>query len=341
MVQSKKSCVDITAFSEYRSILMVSAALSIFLMHIICSGIYTFGSALDKMIVLWGSSGVDIFFFLSGMGIYCSLDNSHKNCGGGHWYRNRLLKVMIPYILIIIPFSILNKDSFAISVSRISTLYFWIFQNDGCWFVSFIILMYLASPLMYRVIKTDEGRPSSRTVWVLLTCVCIALLVFEWAAEDLFLRLSIGISRIPSFIVGMMIGSNLKRRLTGIPLGLLPLLVIVSIVEFLLDVNEMSFIILTLKSCRSLLILSLEAMLITTVSAKVKGFFQGKAIASLGSITLEFYLIHLLILNLIRSYNITVLNDRILMVGLFLAATIIMSYGVHIISKRLLRFLQV
>ena len=83
MVQSKKSCVDITAFSEYRSILMVSAALSIFLMHIICSGIYTFGSALDKMIVLWGSSGVDIFLFLSGMGIYCSLDNSHKNCGGG------------------------------------------------------------------------------------------------------------------------------------------------------------------------------------------------------------------------------------------------------------------
>lgn len=77
--------MDITAFSEYRSILMVSAALSIFLMHIICCGIYSFGSALDKMLVLWGSSGVDIFLILSGMGIYCSLDNAHKNrVGGGY-----------------------------------------------------------------------------------------------------------------------------------------------------------------------------------------------------------------------------------------------------------------
>lgn len=81
MFQSNKSCMDITAFSEYRSVLMVSAALSIFLMHIICCGIYTFGSVLDKMLVIWGSSGVDIFLILSGMGIYCSLDNSHKNGG--------------------------------------------------------------------------------------------------------------------------------------------------------------------------------------------------------------------------------------------------------------------
>lgn len=187
----------------------------------------------------------------------------------------------------------------------------------------------------------DEGRKSLRTVWALLTCVCIALFVFEWATEDLFLRLSIGVSRIPSFIVGIMIGSNLTHRRTGIPLGLLLLLAIASIVELLLDVNEMSFIVLIMKSCRSLLILTLEAMILTAGSAKVNSLFKGKAIASLGSITLEFYLIHLLILNLIKQYNITVLNDRILAVGLFLTATVIMSYGVHSISKRLLRFLRV
>lgn len=65
MLQSGKSCMDLTVLSEYRSILMVSTALSIFLMHIICGGIYTFGSLLDKTLVLWGSSGSDIYECLS------------------------------------------------------------------------------------------------------------------------------------------------------------------------------------------------------------------------------------------------------------------------------------
>ena len=80
--------------SKHRDELMGYAAISIFLMHVVCANLFSWG-VVDKLFVLWGSSGVDIFLLLSGLGISCSLKkiNINDRYELFEWIKKRFLEL--------------------------------------------------------------------------------------------------------------------------------------------------------------------------------------------------------------------------------------------------------
>lgn len=164
--------LEIQMLSTYRNLLMGLAAIGVFVMHFIVQGVLAFPSPLKKIetvLLLWGSSGVDVFCLLSGFGLFYSLE---KNPKLSQYYKKRVIRVYIPFLLITIPgYLFFLKISIKKCLIKWTTLYLWVSGNDGTWFVSFIIVMYLLSPIIYKFYKSSSTRKL-----IVKHCIAVALM---------------------------------------------------------------------------------------------------------------------------------------------------------------------
>lgn len=91
------------------------------------------------------------FLFLSGFGLYYSFTKSPKIKG---FYKRRFVRLIIPFVIIALPFLLIDvaegKYGLDIFTLRISTLYFWVVGNDGLWYISLSVILYLLFPLLYK-----------------------------------------------------------------------------------------------------------------------------------------------------------------------------------------------
>ena len=177
--------LEIQMLSTYRNLLMGLAAIGVFVMHFIVQGVLAFPSPLKKIetvLLLWGSSGVDVFCLLSGFGLFYSLE---KNPKLSQYYKKRFIRVYIPFLLITIPgYLFFLKISIKKCLIKWTTLYLWVSGNDGTWFVSFIIVMYLLSPIIYKFYKS-----SSTKKLIVKHCIAVALmwiLLCVWGGSEHF-----------------------------------------------------------------------------------------------------------------------------------------------------------
>lgn len=174
--------LKIQMLSTYRNLLMGLAAIGVFVMHFIVQGVLAFPSPLKKIetvLLLWGSSGVDVFCLLSGFGLFYSLE---KNPKLSQYYKKRVIRVYIPFLLITIPgYLFFLKISIKKSLIKWTTLYLWVSGNDGTWFVSFIIVMYLLSPIIYKFYKS-----SSTKKLIVKHCIAVALMwILLWGGASI------------------------------------------------------------------------------------------------------------------------------------------------------------
>lgn len=200
--------LKIQMLSTYRNLLMGLAAIGVFVMHFIVQGVLAFPSPLKKIetvLLLWGSSGVDVFCLLSGFGLFYSLE---KNPKLSQYYKKRVIRVYIPFLLITIPgYLFFLKISIKKSLIKWTTLYLWVSGNDGTWFVSFIIVMYLLSPIIYKFYKS-----SSTKKLIVKHCIAVALMwILLWGGERAFpaliAQVGIALYRIPIFFTGMLLAA--------------------------------------------------------------------------------------------------------------------------------------
>ena len=97
---------------------------------------------------LIGSIGVEIFIFLSGLGLYYSL---RKQFNISRYIYNRVERTIIPYLIYggffwIVVDIILSKRYIKNFLYDYSLLSFWIDGNKHLWFVAFIIVIYIIFP---------------------------------------------------------------------------------------------------------------------------------------------------------------------------------------------------
>lgn len=98
-----------------------------------------------------GTSGVDFFFVLLGLGLFCYFTNNGNVLD---FYRKRLVRLLPTYFIIITPYWIvrdilLDKKSI---LSFLSDLLFRTFFSEGmrrCWFIPAIIIYYLLFPMIF------------------------------------------------------------------------------------------------------------------------------------------------------------------------------------------------
>lgn len=163
-----------------------------------------------------GSIGVDVFVFLSGFGIYHSLSAEPPL---GKFYARRLRRVLVPYLVIGLLFwgfkdlvvLHLPIERFLYDYSFVS---FWLEGVRTVWYVPFILLMYLVSPLVWRVIKIGIPSIVLAATW-LVGCIAVRAAVPVFYAHT-----EIALMRAPLFFLGMGCG-KLAMRNPHVPPALL------------------------------------------------------------------------------------------------------------------------
>lgn len=201
---------NLNNLSQYRGQLMGIATLMIIFCHI---NVYipNLPSYIAKPLT-YGNYGVDVFLLLSGIGLSYSLAKC-KNLKD--WYLKRYKRILVPYILIQVPFwtyyIVTGQFDFIDNLKVLSTIEFWL-SHRGAWFIALLIPLYLVTPILYRV-------SNCKAKWYIVTLM-IAVLVFssKYATihkgdfDNILYNVIFAAKRCACFFVGLAITPYVKDK---------------------------------------------------------------------------------------------------------------------------------
>ena len=150
----------------------------------------------------------DGFLFLSGFGLYYSFS---KNGDLRQFYLKRVNRVLLPYMVMSLPFFLLSLATGNISLStfllKLTSLYFWFLGNDGMWYISMSVALYFLFPVVYRFlfIKQKEQVILVKTLLIIITCIAVNFILYAFAPHY-FSMVQIGVTKAPMFFIGMLVG---------------------------------------------------------------------------------------------------------------------------------------
>lgn len=236
-----------------------------------------------------GYAGVDLFFLLSGIGLYYSME---KDDHIPRFYKKRGSRVLLPFLAVALPYEGLRLCLGYITpttfLQKITLTEYWINGDMTYWFISAILVLYLAYPLLYRIIKNRDYATQ-----VLLLTASFALVRLLYENQPLFYRYNGFIFRIPVFLIGCFLAPAVKK---GVPLRTLPTLISTLCLSLFcfrlwLDCNQdwswflRMYIFIPLSLALALLI----GTLLSQLPAKNP---LNSLLLFFGSMTLELYLLH-------------------------------------------------
>ncbi len=203
--------------STYRSELMGWSILWIMMLHFRFITLTPLG-----FVAQYGFAGVDIFMFVSGLGLYYSLSKSQELIP---FYKKRLKRIFPVYYFIGIFASILLfDDNLATYLFRYTTIGYWIGAPFFEWYIPSLMLCYLLAPIAFRMINGWQRYLLSALIMAIVVLSFFAAEHQFFSPRDHFFTLY----RIPAFLSGMFTGYLLKQKasarfylvwlLAGIPL---------------------------------------------------------------------------------------------------------------------------
>lgn len=274
--------------STYRGELMGLAMLMIMLFHVPLSSHNPF-FGLHRM----GNIGVDIFFFLSGVGLWFSWT---KNPNYKHFFKRRYLRVYPAWLLMASLYYIprfKGGDTMAwVDLFGDITINwgFWLHDELTFWYIPAAMMLYLFAPAYMNLIKRDT---TYRWLPVVMVVWCVAV---QWVApiHNAVGHLEIFWSRVPIFFIGLGMGERVQQKHSA-PLSSVWLLLAVVLIgmgtsiymeqnlhgKFPLFIERMVYIPVTVCGIW---------LLGTTLRHIGRG--ARRALTFIGSISLEIYLIH-------------------------------------------------
>lgn len=207
---------DLFEISRVRPYLMGIATLWITFYH--CKYLNLFNSAFltrTRLLGLFtrvetiGNCGVDLFFFLSGLGLYFSYTRLREK--EPHplraFYRRRYRKIL-PTILIVtvLTFGMVEKADLANWAGGVFLygLYWPTLERGNFWYLSATVVLYLFFPLIYRGIQ--RKRAAAGTAGMILAAVALAMGLRTFAREYYYTHAILMVCRIPVFILGAYTG---------------------------------------------------------------------------------------------------------------------------------------
>ena len=159
----------------------------------------------------WGNSGVDMFLFLSGIGLYFSYTkDSHVLT----FWKKRLMRILPTAFLIAtfyVSFRYVNgrfTSGLSYYVSRLTFTYFFFSGERVFWFISLILLLYLVFPIFYKIIAKWR-------IWGMLALVALVI-IFNFTLRavkpGVYSNVEIAFCRIPVFIIGIWAGKFVMEK---------------------------------------------------------------------------------------------------------------------------------
>ena len=149
-----------------------------------------------------GYGGVDIFFFLSGFGLYHSLSRSGDLKGYLRRRAERLLPAYLPFCTVWLGVMLLlTRPGIASAVRVVMGNVFMVAFFSGApiqinWYVSALALSLVLAPFIYAVLSSNVEK---RTLPLSALCFAAGL---AFVGNDAYMA----VSRIPVFVLGMAVG---------------------------------------------------------------------------------------------------------------------------------------
>lgn len=282
-------------YSRYRLDLFGVAIILIMILH----GLQDSGN--NNLSIMYqsiiGSIGVEIFAFLSGMGLFFSLKrNNNKKL----FYKKRVFRILPEYFLIAgVTFGIhdfiFNKGSF------FKDLLFISFFGNGMrlyWYIIFILIMYVIYPFFFNIFNSNK-KNNTIVCWSLIIIWMVMLVVLKKYNFDLYDNIYIMLNRVPVFILGSYYG---KKIYDGVDVNKDDWILIISgtFIKIYTILNLPMSNLLPLTVVQLLFIVPLIWIIIYVLNMIKKT----KYLQLLGSISLELYIIHVSVRLLFQDANL-------------------------------------
>ena len=171
-------------FSKYRTELMGIAALGVLAGH--STDIVRYPIVLQTLLS-YGAVSVYIFAVLSGMGLYYSLKKRGAGYSKWEFYKRRMFRVFLPYLLIAgtwygIKYLVIER-SISGFIYELSTLSYWM-EHKGAWYVAMLLPAYLLFPFLYDFVERKKGKVRLGLVY----SVCFTLMVLTFYLNELLYK---------------------------------------------------------------------------------------------------------------------------------------------------------
>ena len=285
--------------TTYRGELFGIATLMIVLCHSV--SIVPFPGGLATLIA-YGTMGVNVFLFLSGIGLYYSLKNNGNYLV---FYKKRFIRVIVPYLFIGglwygIRYLICEKGNIVQFLYELSTLSFWK-EHKGAWYVAAIIPIYMLYPLLFRWL--EKGKRALKT-GLLIELILLSALYISSVNIPLYNHLSQIIVGGCIFLIGNYVAESIRMDIFNGRVLFIAGLVLFTI-KSVTPLKEIQIF------CdMSVGMLSISIIFIINIFIKYSGKLCRCMLVKIGSISLESYLFNIFLLQAIKYWgNIFLTND--------------------------------
>jgi len=150
--------VDLNLINKYRKELFGIASCMIVFHHLTIKGSGSPIVDIYMFLRLLGAMGVDVFLFMSGIGLVYSYEKTYSI---KEFYIRRCKRILPAYLCIVLPFyfwkdCIVSENGVLMLVKHLFLLQFWE-KGAGDWYIAAILILYALFPLIYFSIKNIPG----------------------------------------------------------------------------------------------------------------------------------------------------------------------------------------
>ena len=294
---------------SYRNVAYGLAAIWIVLYHL--EGYRHVEIPVITKIFYMGNVPVDIFLFLSAIGLSYSIENNSLK----QFYKNRFSKILVVYFLSITPFMIwkyfVSMDIDALTIPKflfeLSTLSYF-FTEEGLfpvWYIPCILLFYTCFPLLYKIYRKNK--------WYIIALICLFVcsgIILVKTDSIIICNIERTFSRIPIFLFGIFMSDCVKNNKRINYIWIVGAFLVVIITMFIYPVTNHLGVYMHLMYIKYIYgvmgvsILVVGAFILEkTKKYKIVGPFL-KIFTFIGTLSLEVYLIHSALNRFLGYYNI-------------------------------------
>ncbi len=329
MQQRFKELSNYNVFSKHRQFLMGVATLFIGIFHLD----FFAPVAMHKYPVVYETVGtlyigVEIFLFLSGIGLYFAYS---KKPQFKTYYIKRVISVYCVFLLINLPYAffknyIYSDNGFKAFVFNELSFSYWTRppgETRPGWYVVFIMIIYLIYPLIFKALSAFNDSKHDLVFTISLCLIFIFICIFlNEKYSDFYFVVEIGLSRIPIFIIGCYVGKQVYNKKQIPPLMYFLMILGILIKMFYYVSNEKTLLFNRMSQC----FFSVAVMFFLIILAeflvpeKIYKFFE-----FFGTMSLEFYLTHNFLKDVIKYYGFTRIRHYFLMLLIAFALSFVIS----------------
>lgn len=202
--------MNLFLLSKHRSSLMGIAIFLVVLFH----APHIFPDTFFDLIQSQGNLGVDIFFLISGIGLFFSWT---KNPDASQFLKKRFLRILPTYLIVAVAwhlyYCVYKEFHFSAEgiwqfLYRVTNLRFWIDGDLTDWYIPSILAFYLLVPPFFAFLKNTK----SQFAFVLFLIIVILGLNLSPAKDMHIGRLLIVINRLPIFLLGLTLGKFVQQK---------------------------------------------------------------------------------------------------------------------------------